>query len=191
MALTRKFLSALGIEADKVDEIIAAHTEVTDALKQERDSFKADAEKLPAVQKELNDMKTAAEKDGKDPFKIKYEAIKEEFDQYKADVAAKATKTAKESAYRQLLKDAGVSEKRIDAVLRVSDVDSIELDDKGKIKDADKLTTSVKTEWADFITTEGVKGADPAKPPASDNPDFDNMTDADYYKATYEKSKKG
>lgn len=191
MALTRKFLSALGIEADKVDEIIAAHTEVTDALKAERDSFKADAEKLPAVQKELNDMKTAAEKDGKDPFKIKYEAIKEEFDQYKADVAAKATKTAKESAYRQLLKDAGVSEKRIDAVLRVSDVDSIELDEKGKIKDADKLTDSVKTEWADFITKEGVKGADPATPPKGDNPDFDNMTDADYYKATYEKSKKG
>ena len=191
MALTRKFLSALGIEADKVDEIIAAHTEVTDALKQERDSFKADAEKLPAVQKELNDMKTAAEKDGKDPYKVKYEAKVEELENFKKEVAAKETKTAKESAYRQLLKDAGVSEKHIDAVLRVSDVDSIELDDKGKIKDADKLTTSVKTEWADFITTEGVKGADPATPPKGDNLDFDNMTDADYYKATYEKSKKG
>ena len=29
MALTRKFLSALGIESDKVDEIISAHTETT------------------------------------------------------------------------------------------------------------------------------------------------------------------
>lgn len=190
MALTRKFLSALGIEADKVDEIIAAHTEVTDALKQERDSFKADAEKLPTVQKELNDLKTAAEQDGKDPYKVKYEAIREDFDKYKAEIAAKDAKAAKETAYRQLLKDAGVSEKRIEAVLRVSDVDGVELDDKGKIKDADKLTESVKTEWADFITKEQVQGADPAKPPAGDNPDFDSMSDADYYRATYEKTKK-
>ena len=44
MALTRKFLSALGIEEDKVDEIIKAHTETVDALKEQRDELKADAE---------------------------------------------------------------------------------------------------------------------------------------------------
>ena len=50
MALTRKFLKALGIEDEKVDEIISAHTETVDALKAERDGYKADAEKLPGVQ---------------------------------------------------------------------------------------------------------------------------------------------
>ena len=59
MALTRKFLSAMGIEDEKVDEIIGAHTETVNALKEQRDSYKADAEKLPAVQKELDDMKAA------------------------------------------------------------------------------------------------------------------------------------
>ena len=57
---------------------------------------------------------------------------------------------AKETAYRALLKEAGVSEKRIDTVLKVSDIDGIELAD-GKIKNADELTESVKKEWADFI----------------------------------------
>lgn len=33
MALTRKFLAAMGIEADKIDSIIDAHTETVDALK--------------------------------------------------------------------------------------------------------------------------------------------------------------
>ena len=60
MALTRKFLSALGIEADKVDEIISAHTETVEALKNERDTFKADAEKLTGVQKELDDLKNGS-----------------------------------------------------------------------------------------------------------------------------------
>ena len=45
MALTRKFLEALGIEQAKIDEIISAHTEVTDALKADRDSYKEKAEK--------------------------------------------------------------------------------------------------------------------------------------------------
>ena len=51
MGFTRKFLSAMGIEADKVDEIINAHIEVIDGLKEERDNFKKDAEKIADVQK--------------------------------------------------------------------------------------------------------------------------------------------
>lgn len=189
MALTRKFLSALGIEADKVEEIINAHTEVTDALKNERDSYKQEADKLPAVQKELDDMKAAAEKNGNDPYKVKYEAIKEDFEKYKADITAKETKATKSAAYKALLKEAGIAEKRIDAVLKVSNVDSVELDADGKIKGADKLLESVKSEWSDFIVTERTEGAETAKPPAGENVNYDNMSDADYYKATYANKK--
>ena len=191
MALSRKFLSAMGIEADKIDEIINAHTETVDGLKDELAKYKADAGKVPAIQKELDDLKAAAEKDGKDPYKVKYEAIKEDFENYKKDIAAKEEKTAKSAAYKALLKEAGIAEKRLDAVLKVSDIDGVKLGKDGKIEDADKLLESVKTEWADFITKETVKGADPATPPANDPTNYDNMSDADYYKATYEKSKKG
>lgn len=168
MSLTRKFLAALGIEADKIDEIITAHTDTVDALKNERDKYKTDAEKLPGVQAELESVKKASEeKDGKSPWKVKYDALKEEYDGYKADVAAKESKAAKSAAYRQLLKDAGVAEKRIDAVLRVSDVESIKLDKDGKIEGADKLTEGIKTEWADFIVKTSTHGAQTDNPPAS------------------------
>ena len=43
MALTRKMLKAMGIEDEKIDQIIEAHTETTDALKQQRDEAKAEA----------------------------------------------------------------------------------------------------------------------------------------------------
>ena len=65
------------------------------------------------------------------------------------------------------MKAAGISEKRIDAVLKVSNIDSIELDKDGKIKDADKHTENIKTEWADFIPTTTVVGARTANPPAN------------------------
>jgi hypothetical protein len=168
MALTRKFLTALGIDEAKVDEIITAHTEVTDALKAERDKFKVDAGKYAAAQAELDGIKAQAAKDGgKNPYQVKYEALKEEYDKYKADTETKATKAKKESAYRKLLKDAGVTEKRLDAVLRVSDFDGIEFDTDGKIKDADKLTESIKKEWADFIPQTSQTGAPSQNPPST------------------------
>jgi hypothetical protein len=165
MAFTRKFLSALGIEADKVDEIISAHTEVTDALKQERDQYKADAEKLPGVQQELNDLKSTT--DGKNTWKVKYEALKEDFEDYKNQQTAKETKANKEAAYKVLLENAGVAPKRIAAILKVTDLDSVELDDSGNVKDADKHTKAIKEEWADFIQTISTKGTTTANPPST------------------------
>lgn len=168
MALTRKFLQAMGIDADKIDEIIAAHTETTNALKEERDGYKADAEKLPGVEKERDDLKAAAEKNKDNPYKAQYEDLKKEYDDYKADVEAKQTKASKTAAYKALLKEAGVSEKRIDAITKVSDIDALALQDDGKLKDSDKLLNSIKEEWADFIVTEEKRGADEKKPPKNE-----------------------
>lgn len=165
MSLTRKFLSAMGIEEDKVDEIIKAHTETVDALKEQRDSYKADAEKLPAVQKELNGLKADAEKNGENKYKVKYDALKEDFDKYKKEQAEKESHAKKENAYKELLQESGVSEKRIASVLKVSNVDEIELDENGKAKEADKLKESIKEEWADFIVKEDQQGANTATPP--------------------------
>lgn len=165
MALTRKFLSALGIEAEKIDEIIQAHTEVTDALKEERDKYKVDAEKLPDIEGEL---KTLKEKiSGEDPYKEKFDKLQKEYGEYKKDVEAKATAAKKETAYKALLKEIGIPEKRIDAVLKVSDCSKLEFDDEGKVKDGDKLKESLKTEWSDFITTTKTEGAKTATPPAN------------------------
>lgn len=175
MALTRKFLSALGIEAEKVDEIISAHTEVTDALKTERDQFKADAERLPEVQAELDSLKQAANQGEKDPYKVKYEAIKEEFEEYKQNIETKELASKKETVYRNLLIDAGIPEKRVPAILKVSDIDSIELDDEGNAKEAEKLTEGIKAEWSDFIPTTKVEGAKVATPPTN-TPSKNTMT---------------
>lgn len=164
MAFTRKFLSALGIEADKVDEIIAAHTEVTDALKEERDKYKADAERLPDIEKRLAEAEKKME--GDDPYKEKYEALQKEYEDYKADVSNKETTAKKESAFRHVLKDIGIPDKRIDSVIKVSDINGIELTEEG-IKDEDTLKAKLKEEWSDFIATKSTEGVPSANPPTN------------------------
>lgn len=165
MALTRKFLSALGIDEEKAEQIIGAHVDTVDSIKAERDKYKEDAEKLPAIQKENEELKKQIA--GEDPYKEKFEALQKEYDDYKADVEAKATTAKKESAFRKILKDIGIPDKRIDTVLKVSDISKVELDEEGKIKDGDKLKESLKTEWADFITTTKTEGVNSANPPSS------------------------
>lgn len=171
MGLTRKALIAMGIEEEKAAQICEWHGEdmsrVNDELKAAKanaEKFKEDSEKLAKVEKELSDLK---EKEAHpDAFKEKYDKLKKEYDTYKGEVTAKETKAAKSKAYRDMLKDIGISEKRLDSVMRVADLDSIELDEDGNIKDVDNLKTSAKSEWADFIVSTGRMGAETPTPPS-------------------------
>ena len=163
MALTRKMLKAMGIEDEKVEQIIEAHTETVTALKDERDAFKADAEKLPTVQKELDELKATDNKE--DTYKVKYDALKEEFDSFKKEQSEKELRVKKEQAYKVLLQEAGVSEKRVDAVLKVSDIDSLEFNADGSVKDADNLKKGIETEWEDFIVRKETQGTQTPTPP--------------------------
>lgn len=177
MALTRKMLQAMEIPAEKIDEIISAHTESISALKDEKDKFKDDAEKLPEVQKKLDAATKELEQLKGGEWESKYTSLKAEYDGYKADVEKKAVKTAKENAYKQLLADAGISDKRIASILKVSaaNVEAVELDADGKIKDSDKLTDEVKKEWADFIVTKQEQGATVPNPAENNGSGVDNQ----------------
>ena len=170
MALTRKMLKAMGIEDEKIDEIIEAHTEVTDGLKRERDAYKEEADKLPEIQSQYDDLKKKVEDSDNDDesYKEKYENEHQAFEDYKASIETEKVQTKKVEAYKNLLKDAGVSEKRIDAIIKVTSMDDVELDDSGNIKDADSLKETVKEEWSEFITTEEEKGASTSTPPSNE-----------------------
>lgn len=162
MALTRTLLKGMGLTEEQAGTIIEAHTETVDGLKADITKYKTDAEKLPGAQKELDDLK----KIGDGGYKEKYEKEHSDFEKFKGEQAAKEARQAKETAYREVLKTAGVSEKRIDSIMKISTdiIEGLELSD-GKVKDADKLTETVKTEWADFIVNTDTQGAGTKNPP--------------------------
>lgn len=162
MALTRKFLSALGIEQDKIDEIITAHTETVNGLKEDINKYKADAESYQTAKQEVDDMKKMVAKE--DTYKVKYDALKAEFDDFKKDLEAKETKAKKSDLYRNLLSEVGVNEKLLDKVLSVTKLDDIEIEGE-TIKDADKVKDSIKKDWADFIVKTKTEGEPTKTPP--------------------------
>ena len=180
MAITRKLLKGMGLTEEQQDTIIEAHTDTVNGLKADVDRYKADAEKLPAVQKELDDLKGK----GDDGYKAKYESEHKAFEDYKTSVAAEKTTAAKEKALETALKKVGIADKRLQSVARLCKGDGLleklELDDKGAIKDSDKLEASLKESYSDYIVTTSTKGANTATPPA--NSSGANLTMADIYK---------
>nr|DAE75729.1 MAG TPA: minor structural protein [Caudoviricetes sp.] len=186
MALTRKMLKAMGIEDDKIDQIIEAHSETVDGLKTDLKKYEEDAKVLPDIRKQLEKAQADLEAGKKDSYKVKYDALKEDFEKFKNEQTQKENHEAKESAYRGILKAAGISEKRIDAILKVSDIDSLEIED-GKIKDAEKLTENAKKEWADFVVVETTNGVKTPNPPANNPIPAEPKNLADALRVKYEK----
>lgn len=155
------------ISSEKFSEVASA---INNAVGKEFVDKKRYNEKLTEIDTLKGEKQNAEDKaTGAEKWKTKYDALKDDFDAYKKDVSAKESKATRESAYKKLLKEAGVSEKRIDAVLKVSDVDSLEMEDDGSFKNSDKILDSIKEEWSDFITTTETRGAKTATPPKSTN----------------------
>ena len=176
----RKIFSGAEIEVPKdvLTQICDLHLSSTDGM---TETIKDLNKQLKKAERERDDALTKIPEEGKETVsKESYDKLKKEYDDYKADVVAKNTRTEKENAFRELLKSVGVSEKRISAIVKVSDIDSLELEKDGKIKDADKHTETVKTEWADFIETTSTQGANTATPPTNNG--GTKMTKADIYK---------
>ena len=171
MALTkaqvREILSAAGVTSENmseaVDKIIDGHVTSVNALREDVAKYKADAEKLPTVQKELDDMKANTN----DSWKEKYDNLKGEFDQCKNDVQEKETHSKKVEAYKAILKDANLSEKGIEKAIKYAEWDKIELGEDGKLKGANDHIKAVREEWAEYVTTTTTTGAKTSTPPAN------------------------
>lgn len=162
MALTIKFLEAMNLTKEQIDAITDEHVATINGLKAERDKFRTDAERLADVEKELETLKTS----GGD-WQSKYEQEHDAFESFKNEQAKKDNRRSVESQFRQLCLDAGISEKRLATVLRASapDMDSLELDEEGHLKESEKLAEKIKSDWSDFIVQTNINPTQTQTPP--------------------------
>ena len=154
---------------EKEQQIMDGHIAVTDAIKDDRDKYKAEADKAAELQKQLD------EKGGED-WKQKYEEEKQRFDDFKKQTAQNAETAKVKAAYRKLLADEGISEKRLDAIIKVTDLSGMKLAEDGSLESADDLRKAIKSDWGEFIPKKEERGAHIDNPPKQDSNSFDTMT---------------
>lgn len=166
MSLTRKMLKAMGIEDEKIDQIIEAHAETVDGLKADVEKYKAEAKDLPNVKKQLDETEKELEAAKKDGWKEKHDAVKKELDDYKAEQTRKEAHAEKEKAVRAYLESKNIKEGNLTIAMRglKAEIDAAELED-GKIKDTKAFDDLIAGELAGLVTTTTTKPApNPANP---------------------------
>lgn len=143
------------------EDICARHSADLDSIKEERDTFKKDAETLADVQKELDALKANTG----DDFKAKWEKEKQDFAEYKAGIEKEKALEAKRAVLRDIAKDAGLSEAGIAKAVKYHNFNTMELDEKGAAKEKAAILKALKEEWPEYIQTTETKGANTATPP--------------------------
>ena len=159
MALERKTLRA--ILEDETTDTSGKLKKILDVLHEETDTLQNQLD-------EKNAALAKAEKD-RDAANGGKQAAEKALTDYKAQQTKKDAHADKEAKFRELLKSAGVLDKYADRVVRLSgeDIDKLELDEKGEVKDAKKHADSLKADWSDFVGTTTTTGAKVDTPPTN------------------------
>ena len=136
------------------NRLVALHLGVVDPLKDDLTKYKADAEKLPSVQKELDELKAA----GDGGYKEKYEKEHSAFETYKSDVKAKESKAAKEKAVRAYFESKNITGANLDLAMRGcgEEMAALELDGD-KIKDTKSLDALVDGTYKGLVSKQTVR----------------------------------
>lgn len=160
MSLTRTDLSKMGVPEEFHSQIIAKHRDTVDEIKDERDRYKAEAEKVPGLEAERDSWKNKAE-DGTAAARI------EELEKQVQGFETEKLNGVKRTALTALLEKIGIDKRGFARVLAATDLDGIELDGES-IKDADKLAEKLKIDWADLVVKDTTTTAQPATPPQTE-----------------------
>lgn len=165
MALTRKFLKALGIEEDKIEEIITAHGETVAALKDEIDKAEQSAKDSAAAAQERDKLQKrveALEKTSGDAAKVQAE-----YDAYKQQVETDKANAGKKALIKKALEEAHANPAAIDLMLNTVKLDDVELDGEA-LKDAEAVLKPIREAHAGLFGTVQNQGTPPLNPPAGD-----------------------
>lgn len=166
MALSREFIreqaKEFELELPKgfVDAIAAEYLTAKKAYADEQveKAIKPLNEQIADFTEKLKNAETQNSENAK--YKEMYETQKSEYEKYKGEIAAKETIAAKEKAVREYYKSKGINDDNLSIAMRGSrsEIDAMELDEKGRIKDTKVFDELIKGDYAKLISHTEVKG---------------------------------
>lgn len=176
MSFKRSDLAALGIEPEKIQTLIDWHMETVKGLQAEIDRSKDTNDKLTNVQAELDKVKKDLESANKtiataekDDYKGKFETVSAELEMLKTEAAAKETATAKQTALKDKLKEAGYSDRAMSLIIRNGFANDVEIGEDGKATNLDDVIKSIQSDndFSGFTPEIKETKHTPANPPAN------------------------
>ena len=154
---------------DIAAKLVELHRGVVDPLKDELDTakrdatkYKTEADKVPGLQKDLDEAKK-----GED-WKDKYEKEHQSFEDYKTKVAQDAEAVKVEAAYKKLLTEEKVSDKAMTLIIaaKKAEFSKMKLKEDGTLDGVEDLKKEINEKYADFRVSQRQRGEQVGNPPA-------------------------
>ena len=152
MSLSRSYLKTLGLNDDQISAVIEAHGETVTALNTKYSELetryngaKKSADQLPAIQKELDDLK-------KSDFKSKFEAEQSAHNALKESISREKAHTAKEKAVRAYYEGKNIKGNNLTIAMRGTNLDRLQLDDSGNLADTAALDALVDGDFKPLVS---------------------------------------
>lgn len=156
------------IPADAISKAAQAISSAVGRAFVDRTRYNAKLDEIETLKNEKQTAEDNATTAGK--WKDKYDALKTQFDTFKNEQTAKDNLAKLHAAYRELLKESGIDQKRFDVIIRATDFKGMKLGEDGKLENADALKKDIGENWAEFKVTQQTKGATVETPPANNGP---------------------
>lgn len=156
-------------------KLVSLHRSVVDPLLDDLDSakrdatkYKAEADKVPGLQRDLDEAKK-----GED-WKAKFEKAEKDLKDYKDQIARDAETAKVKAAYKKLLTDERISEKALESVLNATDYSKMKLKEDGTLDGIEDLKKDIDTRWGGFKAQQRQRGERVDNPPPGDQGGSDN-----------------
>ena len=151
---------------DIATKLVTLHLGVVDPLKDDlasanrsAEKYKAEADKVPGLQKELDSLK------GGEDYKAKWEKAEADLKAYKDQVARDAEVAKVKAAYKKLLTEEKISEKTLEAIMNATDYSKMKLKEDGTLDGIEDLKKDIDTKWGGFKVTTRQRGERVDNPP--------------------------
>jgi hypothetical protein len=175
MKMKREFLTELGIEAEKIDKIMAEHGKSLNDAKSKFDEKNEETkllkEKVSSLEKTAKDTETLL-KDNEE-LKQKYATLQTDSKSQLEARDKQISHITKKTALTKSLQEKGA--RYPDLLIKELNLDEVEMDGEA-IKNFDKLYTPLTEKYKDMFTTTELKGGEPNKGTAGNNQPFDPAT---------------
>ncbi len=177
------------------EDIEKATKEITEAINAEIPKHYVEKEKFDSTADELKAANTKmAEMEGKigelskssdvnEELKTKLEQTQQEFAQFKVDTEKRENNRKKSIAIEKNLRLAGAAEDSIDLLIKEFDIESITLDQEGKIVDWDTKLNDLKTKRKSLFTEVSHETDKPGDQKTSETKKIEEMSTEEYYKS--------
>ena len=149
----QQLLAKYDMPADKLEdaanELCKLHSVDYESICEERDQYKADAEKLPKVEEQLK--KATADYEAVKKYETMYNDINAEHEKLKTEISTKAAKEKADAAIIEWAKSKGYSEAGAKKIAKYGGYgERIKFDEDGKPTNLDELESDVAAEWGEY-----------------------------------------